>query len=385
MSWVDKDQNSWRLREKRDGKNITIVKNLGIYKELALITLGRYKKALAMGFTFRPPIAVADIENFISAKERGLDAPAIDRRLTIDEMLNIYEKQHGPSVKGGINPQYGSTYYNFQKRLILFRRFWPNKYVDEIHKYEIRDFLAQYPNVGTQMRYLGTLGHMFRSFYDWNEDNVLGFQVRLPKQNPAARWRKEMKPAQKRDLPDARVLTPEEWERFRQHLKPRTLAICEMALYRVLRKADIKKFAPQQVVNGYIQGLQQKTGGAFSIPVLSGQPQKYDFKNFKREFLAAQKAAGMDWPASHKLHFSFKDLRRTGAMWAYRRTKDLAGVSAMLGHEGYKTTKKYLNITQADTLSITKELDKIAGGPTFGSVPTPIENKKKDRAANQHD
>jgi integrase len=369
MAWIDpiyskSGPTRYRLLDRIAGKKTVVIKNLGVHKPLAIKTCVHYEEAIAMGFIFTPPITVADIENFLKAKREGLDAPAIDRRITIEEMLDLYAKHHGPSLKGGVNARYGSPYYNFTKRLILFRRFWAGKHADEIHKFDVRDFLAQYSNVGTQMKYLGALGHLFRSFYDWNEENILGFQVRLPRHNPASKWRKEMKPSQKRELPDTRVLSPEEWQEFRTHLKPRTLAICEMAIYRVLRKADIREHGPQQISNGYIQGLQQKTGEAFRIPVLAHQPVKYDFTNFKRDFLAAQRAAGMDWPAKDPRHFSFKDLRRTGAMWAYRAKKDLAGVTAMLAHQEYKTTKRYLNITQADTLSITAALDQIAGGPS---------------------
>jgi integrase len=90
------------------------------------------------------------------------------------------------------------------------------------------------------------------------------------------------------------------------------------------------------------------------------QPTRYDFTNFKREFHAAQVAVGMDYPTGHPLHFTIKDLRRTGATWAWRETKDLASISAMLGHKNWSTTKRYLHITDADTAKIAAVMDRLS-------------------------
>lgn len=363
MAWIDKRKN-FRLRDRINGEITTVVHNLGTWRGVAEDWLVQYRKAVGMGFTFTPPIVVADIENFLKAKKEGLDSPDQSRRIPIEDMVELYIKHQGPSVKGGIKTGLGSSrsaYYNFCVRARQMKLVWAGKWSDEISKLDVRDWLAKYTSVGTHMKILGTAGHMFRSFADWNEEgNILPFKVRLPAHNPVSKWRKEMKPAQKRELPDTRVLSPQEWAQFRPHLKPRTLAICQLTLKRFLRMADIRAISQLKIVKGIIQGLQEKTGDAYSVPVLSDQPTKYDFTNFKREFLAAQVAAGMDWPADHPLHFSVKDLRRTGARWAYDETKDLVGISAMLGHRNIKTTIRYLNITDVDKVRIAKAVDKIA-------------------------
>lgn len=369
MAWIDKRKN-FRLRDRIDGKITTVVQNLGTWRGVADEWLVQYRKALGQGFTFSPPIVVADIENFLKAKKEGLDTPDIARRIPIEEMVDLYIKHQGPTVKGyqeyleklaAGRGKSRTAYYNFCCRLNQVKKMWAGKWSDDISKLDVRDWLAKYTSVGTHMKILGTTGHLFRSMYDWNEEgNILPFKVRLPAHNPVAKWRKEMKPAQKRELPDTRVLSPKEWGQFRKFLKPRTLAICEIALKRFLRIADIKKISQLKIVHGHIKGLQEKTGDAFSVPVLADQPEKYDFTNFKREFAAAQVAAGMDWPAEHPLHFSVKDLRRTGATWAYRETKDIKGVSEMLGHRKVSTTERYLNITSSDKQAIAQAVDKIA-------------------------
>lgn len=380
MAWTDKRKN-FRLRDRIGGKNVTVVRNLGVWKGAADNWLVEYKKALSQGFTFTPPITVAHIENFLKAKKEGLDSPDMARRIPIEEMVDLYIKHQGPSVKGGIQLGRGSSrtpYYNFCCRMNQIKKVWAGKWSDEITKLDVRDYLARYTSVGTHMKILGTAGHLFRSLYDWNEEgNILPFKVRLPQHNPVSKWRKEMKPAQKRELPDTRVLSPEEWAQFRPHLKVRTRAICEIALKRFLRMADIKTISQLKIVHGQIRGLQEKTGEAFSVPVLADQPTGYDFTNFKREFLAAQVAAKMNWPPNHPLHFSVKDLRRTGATWAYNETKDLVGISEMLGHRNIKTTIRYLNITHADKARIAKAVDKIAD-KLWGPKPNggaPVEQK----------
>lgn len=369
MAWVDKRKN-YRLRDRIDGKITTVVHNLGVWSGAADTWLVEYRKAVAQGFTFTPPITVADIEKFLKAKKEGLDTPDMARRIPIEEMVDLYIKHQGPSVKGykeymernqNGRGKSRTAYYGFCCQYNQLKRWWAGKWSDEISKLDVRDILAKYSNVGSHMKLLGRIGRLFRAFADWNEEgNILPFKVRLPAHNPATKWRKEMKPAQKRELPDTRVLSPEEWGRFRKFLKPRTLAICEIALKRFLRIADIKEISHLKIVHGTIKGLQEKTGEEFSVPVLSDQPTKYDFTNFKREFLAAQVAAGMDKPANHPLHFSVKDLRRTGATWAYNETKDLVGIKDMLGHRNVKTTIRYLNIKDSDKARIAKAVDKIA-------------------------
>ncbi len=117
-----------------------------------------------------------------------------------------------------------------------------------------------------------------------------------------------------------------------------------------------------------IEGLQQKTGEKFTIPVLAHQPESYDFTNFEREFHTAQVEAGMEHATNHPMHFTVRDLRRTGATWAYQKTKDLVGISKMLGHTKISTTIRYLNIDDADKSRIAKAVDEMADLSPVSSV-----------------
>jgi integrase len=205
---------------------------------------------------------------------------------------------------------------------------------------------------------------MYRRFYEWNEEgNILAFKVRLPPYNPFSKYRKELNAAQKKELPDTRVLSQDEWTRFSQYLTPRAFAICDLALRRFLRMADIKAINATSVIDGQIRGIQAKTGFEYIVPVAGKlHPKRYDFTNFAEEFRKAKKKAGLDYPTDHPLHFSFKDLRRTGATWAYRKTKDLVGISEMLGHQDTSTTRRYLNIDNTDREAIARAVDEMANG-----------------------
>ncbi len=101
---------------------------------------------------------------------------------------------------------------------------------------------------------------------------------------------------------------------------------------------------------------------------MSNQPTSYDFTNFKREFKAALVAAGMDYPVEHPLHFTVRDLRRTGATWAYHKTKDLRSIQKMLGHTKMSTTERYLNVSEENLHRIAQVVDEIADSHSVRSV-----------------
>lgn len=372
MAWLAKRTNGrWRLLERRQGRIVTVIKNLGQQKGYAEIAKVNYHKALAQGLAFAPPIEYGRVEAFLAAKKEGRDFEDRGRRLRIEEMCDLYLKLHGPDLKGGPSSHYRSAYHGMDLRMRQIKRScWAGKYADEIGKLNVRDFLAPFETVGTRMRWIVVLGHMFTFLSELNEDGApeLGGPVRLPLKNPVTEWRAKMKPHEKRELPDTRVLSYEEWSRFAPHLSARARAICEIALRRFLRLADIKKISRSSIVKGRIQGLQEKTGGEFAVPVISEHRQGYDFTNFHREFVQAQERSGLLYPPGHPLHFSIKDLRRTGATWYYSKTKDLRRVQKMLGHRKLSTTERYLHISDEDLDEVAQTMDRLAAiRPSSGS------------------
>lgn len=363
MAWLHKNKNGqWRLLDRRNGKIVTLLKRLGAHKGLAESAKVRLGEAMNMGFTFDPPTAMPAVEAFIKARKEGKEFDGYSRRLPIEEMCDLYLRIHGPDLKGGVSHDYRSAYYGLQKRLEQIKRSClAGKCADEITKFDVRDFISQFNTVGTKMRWIAVLGHMFRYMEVLNEDDPKRIKgpVRLPKYNPVTKWRATMKPQDKREDPDTRVLTRQEWAQFSQYLTPRCKAICEVALARLLRKSDIRRICHASIENGHIVGIQQKTGSRFSVPVMGNQSVRYDFTNFVREFKQAQVAAGLDYPSDHKLHFSFKDLRRTGATWYYNKTKDLRRVQKMLGHAKLSTTERYLHISEVDLAEAARTMDEM--------------------------
>lgn len=369
MPWVEK-RGRYRLRDRIDDKLVTIIPDLGIWKTPADAWLVEYKKAVSLGFIPEPPITVAIVAAFNKAKAAGLESADQRVSLPIDEFCDLYLEHHGPSLKGGKTDHHKSNYYNLKCRLGVIKGAWKGKNSDQITKLHVRDFLARFNTIGTRLKYLATISHMYTTFEEWNEEpEILKYAVKLPPFNPAKKWRKKMKAAQKRQPSDTRVLSPEEWDTFKVRLTPRAYAICDIALRRFLRPADIKKISHLNISGGIIQGIQQKTGEPYAVPTMGDQPTSYDFTNFRREFHAAQVAAGMDYPVGHPLRFTVRTLRRTGATWAYRETRDLVGISKMLGHRKIETTIRYLNITDADIIAIAAAVDRLANRKRLGGAP----------------
>jgi len=319
--------------------------------------------------------AFAEIYDLLQKISRNDDLVIqAEHRMTVEEAFETYLTLHGPSLKGGISEATRSQYRLLRCQLDQVKKAWGGKFLDTITKYDVRDFLSRYQSVGTVMKYLGILTTVFKKFEEWNEDgNILKVRVKLPKHNPATKWRKDMRSHQKKELPRTRVLSPAEWAQFKPHLTDRARNICEIALRRFLRLSDIRQISYLSIRGDIIEGLQSKTGERFSIPTLDYQPTRYDFTNFKREFKRAQVAAQMDFPSSHPLHFTVRDLRRTGATWAYKKTKDLVSISKMLGHTKITTTIRYLNIDDTDRASVAQAVDELAKFEPSGSLTYPAQ------------
>jgi integrase len=210
------------------------------------------------------------------------------------------------------------------------------------------------------MRYLETLSSLFGNINQWSDEKLISPPVVCSEVNPAKQWRSMMKSSHKKEKPRSRVLSPEEWNRFKVHLSVRARAICEIALRRFLRLGDIKRISHLKIKDQRIEGIQQKTHEPYSVPVMENQPQSYDFTNFTKDFRKALVLAGMEFPKNHPLHCTPRDLRRTGATWAYHKTKDLRSIQKMLGHARLSTTERYLNVTYENLEGIATVVDEMA-------------------------
>lgn len=367
MAWLDeyKAQDGTRrirLLDRIDGKQVTIVRDLGRYPAFAEDVKAHYRRAKTMGLVFKPPIEVSDIEGFLKSKSEGRDYEIGFRRITIEEMCDLNLRLHGPSLKGGVSDHYKSAYHGFRLRMEQIKRAWAGRFGDEISKLDVRDYLLQFKTNGTKLRNLNVIGKMFKNFEDWNEEELIDIKgpVRLPKFNPAKKWREAMLPKEKLELPDQRVISRTEWENLIRNSDKRIIPILEVSLQRFLRLSDIKKITYRSISNGFIKGLQEKTGNEFSVPMMANHSKEYDFTNFTRLFREAQERAGLLYPPEHPLHFSLKDLRRTGATWYYNKTGNLRKVQRMLGHKKLSTTERYLHITEEDLNEVAEVMDELA-------------------------
>jgi integrase len=328
MAWLEK-RKKYRIRDWVDGKKVTVVPDVGIWKEIAQKRLTEYREKHANG-----------------------GKPFSARSLTMPRACDVFFAKHSPSLKP-------STAYDMKCRLDVIKRLWETKILDGITEYDVRDLLLRFKTTGTRLKYLRTLTTLFKLFIRNNkkEGKILDYMVNAPAENPASEWRREMEPHEKKELPKKRVLSPQEWHTFRPALTRRAGAICEIALGRFLRRGDIKQICRQNIRGDMIEGVQTKTGEPYIVPVLEKQPIKYDFTNFRKEFQQAQIKAGMNHQRDCPLHFTMRDLRRTGATWYYNETKDLVGVSKMLGHTNLQTTRRYLNIDETDLRAIARVMD----------------------------
>lgn len=337
MAWIEKRKADdgtirYRIRDWVNGKKMTVVKDAGRWKEIAQARLVDYNKSTAAG---------------------AGSAVLAAREMSIEEACDLFYERVGSHQR---YPK------NIFSRLGVIKRAWGARPLQEITKFDVGTLLADFQTTSTVLLYLATVTQMFHAFRDWNKTpKFLGFYVRLPPENPGTEWRAQMKPHQKNASPRKRVLSPEEWKHFRKFLVPKARAICEIALRRFLRPSDIRHLTHLSVVRGVIEGVQSKTGQPFRLPLLEGQPKRYDFRGFVYRFKQAQVLAGMDYPKDHPLHFSVRDLRRTGATWAYHQTKDLVGISRLLGHTNTKMTERYLHLKETDLSHITQAVDNVAG------------------------
>jgi len=217
MAWVEKRKagnrtSRYRLREKINGKNVTVIHDLGTQAGVADIWEVELGRAVGLGFKYTPPITIDNIREFLDAVKSGQEAPN-GRRIKLADLCNLWLQHHGPSLKVAEKGRdhYRSAFHGLELRLEQLKRTpilgpdgkpsgktWADMWVDEINHYHVRDLLAPYDSPGTKLRWLGPCGAMFKGAVEWNKlGNIIPFKIRLPVYNPFKQWRSMMKPAEK--------------------------------------------------------------------------------------------------------------------------------------------------------------------------------------------
>jgi len=258
-------------------------------------------------------------------------------------LCSEYQQLHLPLLRPG-------TRYNYLQHITALKGHFADRYIDEIRKAHVAEFVAQKKRDGlktpTIRRYLATLSSLF-SFAE---------RSGWLNQNPLSRFDKRSLPE---SPPRTRFLSREEYRRLLaaapRHLKP----IIEMAVETGLRseellglkwgQIDLDRREIQLVVTKSKQPrvvpLSDRAVAVFvatsrigDSPFVFTNPRTGNrYKTVKRSFQAACRRSGIE-------DFRFHDLRHTFASWAVQNGADLYRLSRILGHSTLQMTTRYAHL-----------------------------------------
>jgi integrase len=299
--------------------------------------------------------------NSLRAKIRagtfGLEQTA--ERKTMNWACDVFDKNH---AKGKPTEK---TFLAFTKSI---REILGMKFIDQITYLDIASYRKErekHVSPSSVNREHVVLITIFNKLREWKRFKIIP-AIRLPEENPAALVKK----ADEDSCIRTRVLSKKEfdivWEVSPERLRRIILAAANLGL----RKKDLKLLNLEKNWNrtkNYFEGTQAKTGKPFSIPVNgvveelikdAPWPMLLDFTNFRREFVAARKAAASQGVA----HFEFRDLRRTCGTRMLEQNVDIKTISLYLGHAKVNMTDRYLR---------PKEENKRIASEMLGSIYRP--------------
>ena len=149
---------------------------------------------------------------------------------------------------------------------------------------------------------------------------------------------------------------------------PEMARIFNGALMTMLRLNDLENLKIENVskVSNSLKGIQSKTGRPFSIHIFdkieelietaSSDTFLFDFTNFRTiwERLCVK---------TNLHNFQFRDLRRSGATWLYKKGGTLKWISNYLGHQSEVMTRRYIGILGEDEMIAGKYMSAIFNTP----------------------
>jgi integrase len=264
-----------------------------------------------------------------------------DRRITAEQAADIFWELHASQLKSA---------YTTRFSLNNFKRFFAGRYIDDItsvdmQKYRTERLRSVSPSSVNKERTVFVT--LFNKLKEWKRNKAIS-NVKLPEENPAS----EMTRANETIYSRKRVLSEEEFNKLLECASPNLQGVLRAAVHTTLRKKDLKALTRDNVneATNQLEGVQAKTGKPFEIPInsvvrrlIEEAPGRrlLDFTNFRKDFEAAKKQAGID-------NLQFKDLRRTGARMMLKKGVDIATVSSYLGHASIRMTQIYVPPSQAD-------------------------------------
>jgi integrase len=206
---------------------------------------------------------------------------------------------------------------------------------------------------------------------------------KLPIDNPCRYVTKPSEDNRRR----TRVISLEEYERLIEHADPDMRLILRFALVTMLRRSDLMGLTQlnYRPVTHTLEGVQSKTGLPFKVGIpsdleevclASGNGPLLNFRDFPRRWRKLRKDVNMP-------ELQMRDLRRSAASWALKKSKDIALISATLGHRDIEMTQRYLGVisearqdianTLGDLFAAPEKLERVMGiEPTSGAWEAPI-------------
>jgi len=151
--------------------------------------------------------------------------------------------------------------------------------------------------------------------------------------------------------------------------------IIRFALVTMLRKGDLRALtkANYRPVTHTLEGVQSKTGLPFKVGIPKDLEQIIltskgvsilNFTDFSRRWRQLIKKTNMPG-------LQMRDLRRSAASWALKKSKDMALISATLGHQSIEMTQRYLGTisesrqdianTLGDLFSTQEKVERVTG------------------------
>ena len=275
------------------------------------------------------------------------------KKVRFDVLCSEYQQLHLPILK----PR---TRANYQGHIHVLKAHFADRYIDEVRKTHIAEFVAQKKRDGlkppTIRRYLATLSSLF----------TFAERSGWVNQNPLARF-------DKRSLPEAqprtRFLSREEYRRLIAAAEPHLKPIVEMAVETGLRSEELLGLKWEQIdldrreirlvetksKQPRVVPLSDRAVAVFvatsrigDSPFVFTNPRTGNrYKTVKRAFQTACRRSGIE-------DFRFHDLRHTFASWAVQKGADLYRLSRILGHSTLQMTTRYAHLAPEQLHEVVK-------------------------------
>jgi integrase/recombinase XerD len=286
------------------------------------------------------------------------------KKVRFDVLCQEYQQLHLPILKP-------ATRYNYLQHIEALKDHFADRYIDEVRKTHIAEFVAQKKRDGlktpTIRRYLATLSSLF-SFAE---------RSGWLNQNPLSRF-------DKRSLPEAqprtRFLSRTEYRRLLSAAQPHLKPIIEMAVETGLRQGELLGLRWDQLDSDRreVRLVETKSNQPRVVPLsdravaifvvtapIGNSPFVFTnprtgqrYRNLRQSFQKACSRAGIS-------DFRWHDLRHTFASWHVQSGTDLYRLSRILGHSTLQMTTRYAHLA-------TEQLhEAVRGVATFMATTSP--------------